>query len=122
LGLPAGQLLHAAVQQVPDPGRGHHLGEGARRGLERGHRADQFADLGAGEQRAVLQDRADLSGRDGGPRRPAEQRHPATVRSGQSEQRIEGSGLAGAVGAEQGHHLAPAHEQVDPVDGAHRTV
>ena len=41
-----------------------------------------------------------------------------TLRRGtEPEQRLDHGGLAGAVGAEQGHHLAVVHVQADVVDG-----
>src|SRR5699024_1188508 len=42
---------------------------------------------------------------------------PALGRAGESQQHVDGCGLAGAVGPEEGHDLAGADTQVDVIDG-----
>ena len=68
-------------------------------------------------QAAVLQHRADAAGPDRVVRAPAEHAGPAGRRVQQPQDGVDDGGLAGPVGAEQGHRLAGGDGEVEIVDG-----
>ena len=95
--VPAGRSQRPAVQQ---PGR-HDLVGGRR-------------DAGGGGQ--PLRHVPDPVPGGGRAERRAEQPHVTGGAGDHAEQRAHEGGLAGAVGAEQGEHLAGGHDEVDAVE------
>jgi hypothetical protein len=120
--LPAGQLAHPAPGERPDSGPVDDLGDGARPLRQRGGEPDRLRGGQVRQQAAGLQQGADaaLGHRPGG--RHAVQEGGARVGSDQTQQHVDGGGLAGTVRAEQRHHLAAPDAQVQPVDGGHLAV
>ncbi|HEV7760917.1 MAG TPA: hypothetical protein VGO78_18055 [Acidimicrobiales bacterium] len=120
LGLAAGQLVGALVGEGIDAGQGQHLVERQRPGVERAHHREQLADAQVADQAPGLEHGADRAGGDGLGRGTSLEQHLAPVGRGQAEQHVEGGGLAGAVGSEQGHDLAVADGQVEVAHGPDR--
>ncbi len=120
LRLPAGEPVRAAVGEVVDAGRLHHLGcrHGCRR--QAPHQVDQLADGDGTEQAAALQHRADVAALACVPGLEPPQLHRARIGASQAQQDVDRGRLARSVGAEQGHHLAGLHTQGDVVDSEGR--
>ena len=100
-GLRLGVVLAARRRERPHVRRAahhHHVGDAERevRGLRLRHIGDAARDLGARQRSDRAAAEADL----------------AALRRQQAEHGLEQRGLAGAVGAEQAHHLARPHLQV----------
>lgn len=109
--LAARELVDLAVGYLRDPGAVHDLGDRVRLGVQVAAELDQLAYGHVLHQAAALQHRADLAGVDGLRGRHAEEADRAGVGVAQAEQQVEGGGLAGAVGAEQGDRLTGVQPQ-----------
>ena len=90
--------------------------------VQRGHHRDELLDGEVLDEPAGLQHGTDRPSRDGALRRPPEEPDRTAVRPGQPEQHVDRRRLAGAVRAEDRHHLARCDLQVDAGDGLDRAV
>ena len=90
------------------PGAGQDLGDRVRLAGAGRRRADQLGDRDLVHQAAALQHRADPPADDRLARGGAEDADRAAVGLLETEQQVEGGGLAGAVGAQERDGLARA--------------
>ena len=85
---------------------------------------DRLADGEVGVDGALLEDDADPLAEGALAQAGVEAEHPdiASVGAAVALEDLDERGLAGAVGAEQGEHLAAAHGEVDAVERLHAVV
>lgn len=112
--LAARALGDLPVPQLTDSGPAHALfGVGA--GVERSQHVNRGFDGHVGKQPSRLQNRGDQAGAHRLPGRLPEQLHLSRVRSGQSQEHVDGRRLARSVGAEERRYLTAPDPQVQPV-------
>ena len=127
----AGGLVAEADLVEELVGFGHEQGAGGAPALgetagggDEGH-LDVLADGHAGEARGDLEGAADAAAPDGAGRQagdgPASQGHGPGVRPELAADHVEAGGLAGAVGADEGEHLAGCDGEGDGLDGGDAT-
>ena len=85
--------------------------------LEGGDDVEGLADRVGGQDPPGLEDRAHAPGPHRLPGLDAQDGGGAGVGPGEAEEDVEGRGLAGPVGAEEGDDLAGGHREVEAVDG-----
>ena len=85
--------------------------------LEGGDDAESLADREGGDESTGLEDGTDAPGPHRLARCDSQNGSAARVGLGEAEDYVEGGGLAGPVGAEEGDNLAGGHGEIESVDG-----
>ncbi|HET9071682.1 MAG TPA: hypothetical protein VFN60_07180 [Acidimicrobiales bacterium] len=115
--LPTGALAHHPPGDVGDPGPPHDLVHRAGGGEQVRGVLDDLGDGQVPQEPAVLHDRRHQAVADRVARVEAEDPGAAGGGRLQAEDQVDGGGLAGTVGPEEGHDLPGGDLQVDAGDG-----